>query len=333
LLSDLARDVALEEVQERLMSTSSQPTEVTPRLRAAHVLSLALAWFFPLISVFGTFLIVCGGPPASEINDLHKQVESMETNLQGLEEQSKREEMMLAMSPDPFLRAAAVHLRGEDVALARKVNIHLDYARRFHDALDREAGFFPHLVARQQQEQSNSGSGNSAVPADVRTEKPVDFRTAARAEATFHPETIGLTGDAVMPFLILTSVMPLVWIIWAFIFRGGITLWLVGILLQRSNGRKALRIQCAWRALLIWTPVVLLLGIALWLQVRFWVAWAARQNLEGGGPDAFLTFESWLSWACWWAALALLPLYAVLAIRFPNRCLHDYLAGTYLVPK
>jgi hypothetical protein len=100
----------------------------------------------------------------------------------------------------------------------------------------------------------------------------------------------------------------------AFAFRGGVMLRLAGLALVRRNGRKALRVQCAWRALLVWLPWVLVpLGIT-WIDV---------------------TYPS-LSWLCavleGWAFL-LLGIYAVLALRYPRRCLHDYLAGTHLVPR
>jgi hypothetical protein len=106
---------------------------------------------------------------------------------------------------------------------------------------------------------------------------------------------------------------PLIWILWALIFRGGFSLRLMGITLVRANGRKAARWQCAWRALLVWTPVVVLLGASLLVQARF-PAWG-RLALS----------------LCWLAAVCLV-IYLLLGIRFPRRSLHDRLTGTYLVP-
>jgi hypothetical protein len=118
----------------------------------------------------------------------------------------------------------------------------------------------------------------------------------------------------------------LIWSIWAFLMRGGLTYRLAGIALLRSNGRKALRIQCAWRALLVWAPVTGLLLLSVWLDSVWLVAWF-RQVAEA------YTWAYWLSWLCWGLALALLPLFVGLALRLPNRSLHDRLAGTYLVPR
>jgi eukaryotic-like serine/threonine-protein kinase len=99
-----------------------------------------------------------------------------------------------------------------------------------------------------------------------------------------------------------------------------------GLALLRSNGRKALRIQCAWRALLVWTPVAALLVLSVLLDNVWLGAWF-RQIVE---PYAW---AYWLSWLCWGFALSLLPLYVGLAFWLPNRSLHDRLAGTYLVPR
>jgi hypothetical protein len=41
----------------------------------------------------------------------------------------------------------------------------------------------------------------------------------------------------------------------------------------------------------------------------------------------------WASSAAWWTTLVLLPLYVALALIFPKRAPHDWLAGTYLVPR
>jgi uncharacterized RDD family membrane protein YckC len=94
--------------------------------------------------------------------------------------------------------------------------------------------------------------------------------------------------------------VPPVWIIWAFLARGGWSFAWVGISLVRWDGRRPGRFRCAWRALLCWLPVVL---VAL----------------------------LWLSYG--WPLIVLGLGYAVLALVFPERSLHDRLAGTRLVPR
>jgi hypothetical protein len=72
--------------------------------------------------------------------------------------------------------------------------------------------------------------------------------------------------------------------------------------------------------------VAALLWFSFWLDV-----WRVQH-----GPDpaneALLEAAAWLAWWGWWQALLLLPLYAWLAMRWPNRGPHDRLAGTYPVP-
>jgi uncharacterized RDD family membrane protein YckC len=100
-------------------------------------------------------------------------------------------------------------------------------------------------------------------------------------------------------------VCPAVWIVWAFLWRGGLSLPLFGLSLVRADGQPARRLQCAWRAVVVWAPVTALLACWLWL--------------------------GWISSG--WDALVLLLLYVVLALWSPERALHDRLAGTYLVPR
>jgi hypothetical protein len=110
----------------------------------------------------------------------------------------------------------------------------------------------------------------------------------------------------VAPFL-------LVLVIWAFIFRGGITLSMTGLTLVRHDGQRASRSLCAFRAFLVWAPVWFLLFLTLVLHA--------------------VIFESEIAVLAWGSAWLYLVACIALALWFPNRSLHDRLAGTYLVPK
>src|SRR5262249_58092433 len=119
-------------------------------------------------------------------------------------------------------------------------------------------------------------------------------------------EEAGLRGIA------LTSVLtwPALWVVWAFLLRGGLSYRIAGIDLVRSDGRPARRVQCAWRALLVWAPVTGLLLLSLWLQIRFWSAWDRGEELLGLHA---------LSTALWYAALALPVVYLAVALARPAR--------------
>ena len=112
---------------------------------------------------------------------------------------------------------------------------------------------------------------------------------------------------------------PLLWVIWAFITRGGLLLRLAGIALIRSDSRPAEGWRCAWRALVVWTPLVALLSLSCWSRV-------AVLNSTSKGlailPAVLLG-----------VSVAYLVACPVLALVFPARSLHDRLAGTSLVPK
>jgi hypothetical protein len=107
--------------------------------------------------------------------------------------------------------------------------------------------------------------------------------------------------------------IPLCWVLWAMMARGGVSLPLAGIALVASNGRRPSASACGWRAFLVWAPPAILLSSSL----------ISRET----APEA-----PGLSLALWITAVVLLFIYIVLALLFPSRCLHDRLARTVLVP-
>ncbi len=88
---------------------------------------------------------------------------------------------------------------------------------------------------------------------------------------------------------------------------------LAGIALVRADGRKATRRQCALRAALVWFPLAfLLLGAAV--------------------VQAYAPERVYVAVGLWLLAVALLPIYVVIALRFPTQPPQDRVTGTYLVP-
>jgi membrane protein implicated in regulation of membrane protease activity len=113
--------------------------------------------------------------------------------------------------------------------------------------------------------------------------------------------------------LTVTAAVVAVWVVWAFLTRGGLTFHLGGVYLRRRDGREATRLQCAGRELLVWGPVMLLPAAAL--------------TAAGEVPGVPLVY-----FGPWWGSLVLLLVYAVVAVRWPRRGPHDRLLGTWLVP-
>lgn len=133
-----------------------------------------------------------------------------------------------------------------------------------------------------------------------------------------------LESSATVMACVVVAFFPAVWVAWAYLFRGGISYRLTGLTLVRSDGRPAARWQCALRAFLVWGPIVGLLCLSAWVGSWYVAVWT------GGDAHAW---APWLSWASWWLAVLLLPVYALLALWLPERSLHDRIAGTYLVPR
>jgi hypothetical protein len=122
----------------------------------------------------------------------------------------------------------------------------------------------------------------------------------------------------------LLALFPAVWVLWAFVARGGVVLLILGVSIVNSRGQRASRLRCAWRTFIIWLPVVALLSVSVQWQLSYWAEWKIED------------FNSWtplIFWTLPWVALGLVLSYGVLALWFPVRGLHDRLAGTYLVPR
>ena len=114
--------------------------------------------------------------------------------------------------------------------------------------------------------------------------------------------------------LVLLLVWPLaVWPLCAILFRGGLAYWFAGLTLVKRDGRKAGRLVCGLRELLVWLPFTLLLALSLFIQ------WQR--------PDWVI-----IRTTCWLLAVAALPLMVALALRHPAHGPHDRLLGLRIVP-
>lgn len=106
----------------------------------------------------------------------------------------------------------------------------------------------------------------------------------------------------------------LIWPLFAFIFRGGLSMQIAGVTLVRQNGQRSGRFRCVLREWLVWLPLVLLLEICLWVQAYH---------------PTMVIFRTGL----WLSGFGLLLLYVVIALRDPARPIQDRIMGTHLVPE
>ena len=162
-------------------------------------------------------------------------------------------------------------------------------------------------------------------PNDLVDQEDLDKRREELGALAFASGFAKPSMIVVPQLLFLLLLWPVTWASWAFLTRGGLVPKLMGIALVDRQGRPAPRWRCFLREVYIWSPVVLLLGGSLLIDVL---------RLAGGADwDAdYLTYAGWLAFGMWWLALLLLPVFAFRSVRGPRRGLHDRLAGLHLVP-
>lgn len=149
-------------------------------------------------------------------------------------------------------------------------------------------------------------------PADLSSGDLARVLASARlGEDLFGDEGAGRVFLVVVVFL---SILPLLWVLWSLVWPGGLSFRLAGLALVNEWGEPCARLRSGWRALLIWLPVA---GLLAWLTAI----------------DCFFPAWSWLALVVQGLYVALLVAYGVMPLRFPERGLHDWLAGTRVVPR
>ena len=110
---------------------------------------------------------------------------------------------------------------------------------------------------------------------------------------------------------ILTIVPLVLWVIWLGLSRGGISMWVSGLSVVRSDGRRA-----NWSLHLVRSMIMILPMIFLQISI----AWIDLTNVE----------SLWLALALYQALIWLFVVYAIASIL--PRTPQDWLLGTHLVP-
>ena len=117
---------------------------------------------------------------------------------------------------------------------------------------------------------------------------------------------------------------PLLWVLGILALRRDLSYVVADVDIVRGDGRPAGRLRCAARALLVWLPFALMLVLGFGLNDWCWAHW------DGQWPAPFAL--PLLALILFWGAWVVLLFHVGLTLAFPRRGLHDYLAGTYLVP-
>jgi uncharacterized RDD family membrane protein YckC len=310
------------EIAEELRTTADRPTEVSASWRAASLMILAATMFFPFLFMYAAPVLARTVFVVAKHFELGRKVDAAELSRAANESWLQFALADVGQSPGVALANLAIPLADEDL---RSRAMHLARHESAAASLDESAGFLARCCIG-----AIEKNPDRFMPGDYKRESAIldaRFNSRARLERLVAEEDDTIGDFNVLPRIVVPAVMvfPALCVLSAFIFRGGVILQLMGMVLLRANGRRALRIQCAWRALLTWVPPTALLLLAVWLDIRCWNVWAAT-----GHPGKW--YEA-AAWASWFAALLLLPTYLLLALWYPARGPQDRLSGTYLLPR
>jgi hypothetical protein len=310
------------DLRSALAATRDRPTEVTRVRRATHVAVLVV--LLTMCSGSCTMNTWWFGHPTGAFSLFARSrlLSECELTLQDLEAAEARAIVADAFNPQPLLRPAVFYVLAADFDLRDRLAKRIEANRRALQArleattwLDRR--LYEWMVPLQKQ---IAERGRAAQVAAIG--KPLDPRASAQKlgkEDEFGQDHPAASAIA----LISVALPPFVLVLWALLFRGGLTFVFMGLRLVRRDGRPAGHFRSAWRALLAWGPPTLLTIAAIALDLWYWSLAA---------PESQPVWVPWLAGACRWTAPVLVLTYPVLAIAYPRRTLHDWLAGTYIVP-
>jgi hypothetical protein len=309
-------------LREELATTRDRPTHVTTGLRA---LQMVLSFVFLSVGL-ASMLIWSRMGAIAEVIALELAMARNAAVTQMLTDDALRAELRSELVDGHVLQN-----NPEPVLAQLRQRLSVDRAER--DKLRRELGpvdVFAASALQQRFVDPDQPIRIERAPGEVvmfmvvratgETEQPLEL-TPADINSVLHyaaggedPSAAALQEALLWSSVFSLSFFPVFWIVWAFLFRGPISVRVAGLALVRSDGRKAARWQCALRAFFIWAPVVIPLAIILWLD---------RQHLA---TLPMCTLLQGLS-------VGILVAYVVLALRFPRQSYADWLAGVQVAPR
>lgn len=296
-----------------LIASRDQPTEVSRVRRLAHIMVVG----FLLLSGIGCCLMpVLLSASVRYVIVLDHHIRSGEKALSDLEKKTPVELAGQLVQPDGWHRVGAAARWRRDTLLRDQLRQRLVEFRGEHE-LWKEALRWPgsQLVGLKLIVAPPGAAARSGV-------------AGVDAERILAADPRGAVGTvSMLPRLgVVFGVCLAIFIVWAFLWRGGIAYSITGISVVRKDGRKAARWQCAWRAFLFWFPLMALLIVSMSLDDWFW---------RHGDPH----IQGWAAWLpllsslVYFATPVTLLGYLVLALWNPTRSWHDRLAGTLLMPR
>lgn len=310
----------LSDLQEQLDATKDRPTRVTTGMRAGHLAVLAMLLSTGLTMMFGLSL----GYSGLLVNSLSEELAKLQ-QVEYLREGDRLQLYLDERWPAGQKLDADIMVGGRVYTTVSRAEIEQIFADpQFQESLAQISAQYRSQVEQRAPQLTwldrwlwRAEHERTLRLLEQKTTPPAaDFTPEALVEATgaINLPALFLLAFAAGAVLIVVCFFPLTWILWSLLVGAGFSYRVAGVTLVRRDGRPAHRLQCVWRALLVWAPVAALLGASLILQAV--------------SPEL-----SWLAMSLGWAALLLLIVYVLLALWFPTRSLLDVLAGTWLVPK
>lgn len=314
----------VQEVQIALEECYERPTHVSRMRRGIHLAMLALLLGPGLAMMF----LAVPGLLYGRFADRFFAGVMGESALIALEESRPYRTANLVGLADPLTQAAMVSVSTRVDQRADQLRERLHQGERERAiALASTSGFLQRLLDR-----LRAGAEQLAAHTPERTEHRGNFFFAWLFLDDMHRDLEG-TQASLRPspgeYLLdvgLIAFWPILWTLWGATTRGGLSRWLAGIKLLDAEGRPASRFRCAWRSIILWAPLLILLALSLGLDL-----WRINRELAGG--FALASAVAWLAWLTNWLAIILLGVYLWLAQRRPGRGWHDRLVGTYPVPR
>jgi hypothetical protein len=288
----------LSDLQHDLGETHQHRPEVTPALRAAQLGLLAVALALPLGLLFAlTFALA---PLLAYTAQTH--ADYAQAALAALADPDQRDK--LAGRPElteplkhPRLTQRLDDLHARMLAEAETRRDLLLQPQRF--LLTQLEEFGPDETAR-----------DAGYPVQVR--EAIIWAGAADGTPRAASRSPWQSDSGIVLLTLLGILLALV--VQAALVRGSVSMLLTGIAIVQGNGQRATRRRCALRAALIWLPLVALLIGSASLQI-----WAPERVYLAAG--------------LWLLAIALIPIFVVIALNNPTRPPQDRVCGTYLVPQ
>jgi len=309
----------VETFQSDLAEVADKPVRTSRLRRLAHLALLGALLYTGLCT--GTMsLWFLPGILSTTLSARVRVNESMQNRLLTL---TATEAADALAARDPIGRAYALVQANEDARLLKQMEARTNSVRAERDARIDALGTMSRAYADAVNKQIADNEERGPLKARLQLlTTPDAIRNFARGEIQNTREEQG--SVLLIVRINLAIAWPILWIVWAFVFRGGISYYIMGLSLVRHDGRPALRIQCAWRALLVWGPIAALAVLVIWLDHAYWQSWYANAPVPWM-LSASNTFA--------WISIVLLPLYFALCIYSPSRSPHDFLARTYIVPR